>query len=89
MLYKDIQQAYTDAIAALKKYNATQKNVDALQEAFRYSENRFNLGLVNSLDYTTAKTRLTKAEADLLSAKYEFIFKSKILDFYQGNPLSL
>ncbi len=89
VLYKDIQQAYTDAIAALKKFNATQKNVDALQEAFRYSENRFNLGLVNSLDYTTAKTRLTKAEADLLSAKYEFIFKSKILDFYQGNPLSL
>ncbi len=89
VLYKEIQQAYTDALAALKKFNATEKNVLALEEAFRYAEQRFNLGLVNSLDYTTAKTRLTKAEADLLSAKYEFIFKSKILDFYQGNPLSL
>jgi outer membrane protein len=88
-LYKDIQQAYADAIAALKKYKASEKNVEALEEAFRYAEQRFSLGLVNSLDYTTSKTRLNKAQADLLSAKYEFIFKSKILDFYQGNPLSL
>ena len=88
-LYKDIQQAYADALGALKKYKATEKNVDALKEAFRYAEQRFNLGLVNSLDYTTSKTRLNRAEADLLSAKYEFIFKTKILDFYRGNPLSL
>jgi outer membrane protein len=88
-LYKDIQQAYTDALAAHKKHKASEKNVIALEEAFRYSEQRFTLGLVNSIEYTTAKTRLTKAQADLLSAKYEFIFKSKILDFYRGNPLSL
>jgi outer membrane protein len=88
-LFKDIQQAYADALGSLKKYKATEKNVDALQEAFRYSEERFNLGLVNSLDYTTSKTRLTKAQADLLSAKYEFIFKTKILDFYKGIPISL
>lgn len=88
-LYKDIQQAYTDALAAQKKYKATEKNVTALEEAFRYSEQRFSLGLVTSLDYTTSKTRLTKAQADLLSAKYEYIFKTKILDFYRGNPLSL
>lgn len=88
-LYKDIQQAYADAMGALKKYKASEKNVEALQEAFRYAEQRFNLGLVNSLDYTTSKTRLNRAEADLLSAKYEFIFKTKILDFYRGNPLSL
>ena len=89
LLFKDIQQAYADALGSLKKYKATEKNVDALQEAFRYSTERFNVGLVNSLDYTTAKTRLTKAQADLLSAKYEFIFKTKILDFYKGNPISL
>jgi outer membrane protein len=88
-LYKDIQQAYADALGALKKYNATEKNVQALQEAFRYAEQRFTLGLVTSLDYTTSKTRLTKAQADLLSAKYEYIFKTKILDFYRGIPLSL
>lgn len=89
MLYKDIQQAYADALGAYKKYKATEKNVVALQKAFQYAEQRFTVGLVNSLDYTTAKTRLSKAQTDLLSAKYELVFKSKILDFYRGNPLSL
>ncbi len=89
LLYKDIQQAYTDALAAYKKLKATEKNVDALMEAFRSTEQRFTLGLVNSLDYTTSKTRLSKAEADLISDKYELIFKTKILDFYKGKPLSL
>ena len=89
VLYKDIQQAYTDALAAQKKLKATQKNLAALNEAFRYSEQKFSVGLVTSVDYTTAKTKLSKAETDLLQAKYELIFKSKILEFYKGVPLSL
>lgn len=89
ILYKDIQQAYTDAIAAQKKLKATQKSLIALTEAFRYSEQKFTVGLVTSVDYTSAKTKLSKAETDLLQAKYELIFKSKILEFYKGIPLSL
>lgn len=89
ILYKDIQQAFADAIAAQKKLKATQKSLISLVEAFRYSEQKFNVGMVTSVDYTTAKTKLTKAEADLLQAKYELIFKSKILEFYKGVPLSL
>ncbi|MBN1990742.1 MAG: TolC family protein [Bacteroidales bacterium] len=88
-LYKDIQQAYADALAALKKYKSTQKSLQALEEAFRYSEQKFNLGMVTSIDYTTAKNKLAKAQTDLLQAKYEFIFKSKILDFYKGEALKL
>lgn len=88
-LYKDIQQAYADALAALKKYKSTQKSLQALEEAFRYSEQKFNLGMVTSIDYTTAKNKLAKAQTDLLQAKYEFIFKSKILDFYKGETLKL
>jgi outer membrane protein len=88
-LFKDIQQAQADAMAAFKKYIATEKNLDALQEAFRYTEQRFSLGLANSLDYTTSKTRLAKVQAELVSAKYEYIFKVKILDFYKGIPLSI
>jgi len=76
-------------LAAQKKYNATQKNLAALNEAFRYSEQKFNIGMVTSVDYTTAKTKLSKAETDLLQAKYELIFKTKILEFYKGVPLSL
>ncbi len=89
VLYKEIQQAYTDALAAKKKFKASQKSLIALTEAFRYSEQKFTVGMVTSVDYTTAKTKLSKAETDLLQAKYELIFKSKILEFYKGIPLSL
>ena len=60
-----------------------------MKEAFRYSEEKFSVGLVNAVDYNTAKTKLAKAESDLLQAKYEFIFRTKILDFYRGLPLTL
>jgi len=89
ILFKDIQQAHADAIAALKKFKATEKNLTALEEAFRYSEQKFNVGMVTSYDYTTSKTRLAKAQADLIQAKYEYIFKTKILDFYRGVPIRL
>ncbi len=88
-LFKEIQQASADAIAALKKFQATNKSLSALQESYRYTEQKFGLGMVTTLDYTTSKTRLAKAETDLLQAKYEFIFKTKILDFYKGNPIKL
>ncbi|MGE0077833.1 MAG: TolC family protein [Bacteroidales bacterium] len=88
-LLKDIQQAYTDALAAQKKFKASKKSVISLEEAFRYAEQKFNVGLVNSYDYTNAKTKLSKAETDLLQAKYELIFKIKILDFYKEIPLKL
>ena len=88
-LYKSIQQAYADAVAALKKYNASMKAVISSQESFRYSEQKFNVGLVTSVDYNTAKTQLLKAQSDLAQAKYDFIFKTKVLDFYKGIPISL
>ena len=87
-LYKSIQQSYLDAQAALKKYAASQKAVNALRESFHYSEQRNNLGMLNPLEYTDAKNKLTKAESDLIQAKYDFIFKQNILNFYQGKPLS-
>lgn len=88
-LYKDIQQAYADAIAADKKLQASLKSKAASEESFRYTQNRFNLGLVTALDFTSAKNKLAQAETDLLQAKYELIFKTKILEFYKGLPLKL
>ena len=87
-LKKTIQQAYLDAKAALKKYNSSVKNVASLQEAFDYSSIKFNVGTLNSVDYDTAKNNLIKAKSDLLQAKYDYIFKTKVLDFYQGKPLA-
>ena len=88
-LFKTIQQAYADANAALKKYYATVKAHDAIRESFKYAEQKFSLGVVSSLDYVTAKNKLTKAESDLLQAKYDYVFKTKVLDFYQGKPITL
>jgi outer membrane protein len=88
-LYKSIQQAYADAVAALKKYTASTKAVVSTQEAFRYSQQKFDVGLVTPVDYNDAKTKLLKAQSDMAQAKYEFIFKTKVLDFYKGIPINL
>jgi outer membrane protein len=88
-LYKSIQQAYTDATASLKKYNASMKAVTSSAESFRYTEQKFNNGMLTPVDYNAGKTQLLKAQSDMAQAKYEFIFKTKVLDFYKGIPLNL
>jgi outer membrane protein len=88
-LYKNIQQAYADAVAALKKYSASMKAVASIEESFRYTEQKFNVGMVTPVDYNAAKTQLLNAQSDMSQAKYEFIFKTKVLDFYKGLPLNL
>ncbi|HTX89029.1 MAG TPA: TolC family protein [Bacteroidales bacterium] len=88
-LRKNIEQAYADAVAALKKYNSSVQKVDAQEESFKYSEQKFNVGLLTAYDYNNAKKDLTAAQSDLLQAKYDFIFKTTILDFYMGKPISI
>ncbi len=89
MLYKEIQQAFADAVASLKKYRASEKALSSMEESFRYTEQKFNVGMVTSVDYNTAKNQLISVQSDLLQSKYEYIFKTKVLEFYRGNPLSL
>jgi len=84
---KNVQQAYADANAGLKKYASSVKALEAMQESFKYTEQKFNVGMVNTTDYNTAKNKMAKAQSDLLQAKYEYVFKAKVLDFYQGKPL--
>jgi len=88
-LHKEIQQAYADAMAAMKKYFATEKTVTSMEESFRYTQQKFDVGMLNSVDYNLAKNNLAKTKSDLLQAKYEYIFKTKILDFYRGTPIKL
>lgn len=88
-LYKNIQQAYTDAVASLKKFNVSIKAVASTEESFRYTEQKFNVGMVTPVDYNAAKTQLLNSQSDMSQAKYEFIFKTKVLDFYKGIPLKL
>ncbi len=88
-LYKTIQQAYTDASGALKKFFASQKAVTSLEEAFRYSEQKLEVGMVTAVEYNQAKTQLLSAQSEMAQAKYEYVFKTKVLDFYKGIPLTL
>ena len=88
-LYKNIQQSYADAVAALKKYSASMKALTSMEESFRYTEQKFNVGMVTPVDYNAAKTQLLNTQSDMAQAKYEFIFKTKVLDFYKGLPLNL
>lgn len=87
-LRRNIDQAWADAQAALQRYRSSEQAVRAAQEAFRYAEDRFNNGASNAIDYGTAKNRLTQAQANLLQARFDYLLKLKVLDFYQGKPLT-
>jgi outer membrane protein len=84
---QSIEQAYYDARAAAKTYDATRKQVEALGESYRNVEQRFELGATNAVEYNQIKNDFNRAQNDLIRAKYDFIFKMKVLDFYQGKSL--
>ncbi len=88
-LWKNIQQAYTDAGGALKKYHASEKAVASMEEAFRHAEQRLGVGMSTAVEYNQSKTQLLNAQSEMAQAKYEYVFKTKVLDFYRGIPLTL
>jgi outer membrane protein len=88
-LRQTIQQSYADALAAQRRFTASARQVEALNLAFRNAEIRFNNGLLNGTDFNIARNNLTAAESDMIQAKYEFVFRRKVLEFYQGKPLAL
>jgi outer membrane protein len=88
-LESTIQRAFTDAQAALKTYVAAQKSLDSQRLAFDNSEERYNIGAMNTFDLEQIRIRLINAEASLINAKYDFVFKTKVLDFYTGKPITL
>ena len=83
-LESSIQRAFTDAKAALKSYEASQKSLQAQQLAFDNSKDRYDLGALNSFDLEQARIRLLNAKSSLINSKYDFIFKTKVLDYYTG-----
>lgn len=89
ILRQNIESAYADALAASKTYEASVRQVSALEETFRSLENQYNLGAANFTDYQVASNNLFQARSDLLRSKYDFVFKKKILEFYQGKSLLL
>ena len=86
-LRQSVETAYNDALASSKTFQSATKLVNARDEAFRMSKQRFDNGAVNFVEYQTAENSLFQAKSDLVRAKYDFIFKKKVLDFYQGKPI--
>jgi outer membrane protein len=88
-LYQDIQRAHADAVAAYNQYLSSGKAVKALEENFKYAEARFENKAINAVEFFDFKFRLANAQSNLSQAKYSYLFRTKILDFYQGKPITL
>ncbi len=88
-LYKEIQTAYLNATAAQEKYRASSLAVTASSESFKYAQERYESGKSTVFEFDEAKNKLTQSLSEQIQAKYDYIFRSKILDFYNGNPIVL
>lgn len=88
-LKQDIYQAHLNAVAALQKFQASQKAVATSQKAYEFARKRFDVGLLNSIDLITNQNNFFRARINLLSAQYDYVFKMKLLEFYKGQGLKL
>ena len=86
-LYKEIQQAWYNAVAAESKYSSSHTAAEAGAESFRLMSEKYENGKANAVEYNEAKQNLMRAQSDELQAKYEYLFRSKILDFYKGESI--
>jgi outer membrane protein len=84
-----VEQAYYSMVNAAKRYEATSRQIESLELSFKAAELRFNAGAINATEYNIAKNNLDRSRASLIQAKYEYLFRTKILDFYQSKPISL
>ncbi|OBX23944.1 transporter [Bizionia sp. APA-3] len=87
-LRTNIEQAYADAKAAFKQFEASETSLNAQDESFRNAQDSYNLGVMNAFEFEQVRNRLVNAQANVINAKYNFVFKTKVLDFYLGIPLT-
>lgn len=87
-LETNINQAYNDAKGAFTFYEAAQRTSQTRLNAFDNAQKRFEAGVLNSFDYAQIKQRYEAAVSDEVRAKYDYIFKLKVVEFYFGVPLS-
>lgn len=86
-LRQSVETAVNDAVAAHRTYQSTERQVAARDEAFRMTKQRYEAGAANFVEYQVAENDLFQAKSDRLRAKYDLLFKKKLLDFYQGKPI--
>ena len=88
-LYKEIQQAYYNALAAESKYKSSQSASESAEASFQLMSEKYANGKASATEYNEMRTAWMKTLSDGIQAKYEFVYRSKILDFYKGVPLTL
>lgn len=86
-LERNVYTAFTDVKVALKSYDAALTTLEARQEAFIYAKERFDVGLMNAFDLNQSLVLFTNAQSDVLRTKFDYIFRTKILEFYFGIPI--
>ncbi len=88
-LKQDIYKAYTDAMTALQKFNASSRALSAAQKAYDFSKKRYEVGLLNTIDLLISQNNVFTATINRLSGQYDYVFKMKVLEFYKGEGLKL
>ena len=88
-LYKEIQQAYYNALGAESRYQSSLTADEAAKASFNLMKEKYAEGKANATEYNESRTSWMKAISERLQAKYDYIFRTKILDFYKGIPLTL
>lgn len=86
-LERTVYTAYTDTKGALKSYEAAVSTLESRALAFEYAKERYEVGLMNVFDFNQAQTLYVNAQSEVLRTKYDYIFRTKILEFYFGIPL--
>lgn len=88
-LYKEIQQAYYNAVGAESRFESSVTADKAAEASFNLMKEKYSEGKANATEYNESRTAWMKAVSEKIQAKYDYIFRTKILDFYRGVPLSL
>ncbi|OAD46637.1 TolC family protein [Polaribacter atrinae] len=83
-LKQTIEQSFLDVKSALKTFEASNISLDAQKEAFKNAQERYNYGTITLFDFDQVRTRLVNAEATMIRSKYDYVFKTKVLQFYSG-----
>ena len=87
-LYKEIQQAYYNAITSQEKYRSSESAAASAQEAFRLTSAKYEHGQATGTEFNEAKARYLEAASNCARARYEQLYQTRLIDFYRGLPLS-
>ena len=88
-MYENIKQAHLRASTAQSNYNIMLKSLEASNKSLEYAKERLDRGVLTQIEYTVAKNARDAAQSRVTQAKYEYLFSTKVLDFYMGKDIDL